>query len=194
LRQTGTYDYEVHVHDQMWVTDDDSYARLIVTDSGGAVLHDLTYHSYSNRPYACFNGDCGEHVETIDINEPNGFTVTIESRSIVASARSYGCQTYATWSDLLNIYGVTENGWYQKGSDIAAGDPGSSCTTDDDCNQSTGVAAQPTPGGPSSWDGASCVTEIESGWCRAHSTPGTETVDYEMDSSWAGVTATTCQY
>jgi len=184
------------------VEDDNAYAQLTVTGSDGAVLHDLTYGNYSDGlsdvGVGCFNGDCGYSVETIRIDDPDGFCVTIESRSIIASARVFGCQPPdVTWSDLISNNGVTINGWYQRGGDGEPdGDPGSACTSDDDCNQSTGVVSQPTDnsptGGPSSWDGACCVGDP--GWCRAHSSPGTSTHCYEMDSSFNGVTATTCQY
>jgi hypothetical protein len=216
LRQTGTYDYEVYVHDNMWAIDDDSYATITITDSVGTVLHTLNYGSYANGGGWCFFDQCllsegasccGDHVETIQIDEPNGFSVTIESRGILASARSFGCQTYATWSELMIPHptrpedGIAlTNGYYNRGDLALEDEPGEVCTVDGDCVQSTGVVSFGEHNSLSTWAGSSCVipegpaAEMEPTWCRAHSPPGANTFHYEMDSSFHGVTATTCQY
>jgi hypothetical protein len=211
LRPVGLTEYEVHIHDQMWAIDDGAWrARLTVTGSDDTVLHDLTYGSYHNGSNCFFNDRCspgsccGDHIETIQINDPDGFCVTMESRGMIASARAFGCEPHVTLSDLV-VSGddpYTRNGYYDRG--FSGGEspfpPGAICSTDDDCDQSTGEVSF-VEGYLDTWAGASCVTPegpaaaIEtSSWCRAHSTPEANTHCYEMDSNLVGVTATTCQY
>jgi hypothetical protein len=106
LRQIGENEYRAHLFDMTF--DSSAYARMVITDSVGAVIKDTTYGDYGTY------SSHGRFDEDFTLNATS-FTVTIESREFSSSQRFLGCHGDYSGNSVL---GTTSHAYSIPSSDL----------------------------------------------------------------------------